>query len=395
MTQPGASARPPADDTVACSRTDLALYFLRLGATGFGGPAALVGRMHTELVEERRWIAERDYEEGLALSQLAPGPLAAQLAIYLGWVRGKVTGAAIAGVAFVAPSFFMVVGLAALYVRFGGLSWMQGAFYGVGAAVIALMGRSTFALTKKTLKSDRLLWGLMLVNAASTAVLQRESMLLVLAAGLVTLVARGGPPKAKVAASPLVPAFLVTGLHGPVGPATLGKVLVYFTTAGAFVFGSGLAVVPFLHGGVVTENAWLTERQFVDAVAVAMLTPGPVVITVGFIGYLIAGTAGALLAAVGVFVPCFFVVVLAAPHYRRIVANARVKAFVQGVTAGAVGAVAGSVVVLARRALVDGPTVLVCGAALVALWRAKKLPEPVVIAVAALAGIVITRMKGA
>lgn len=387
---------PSADDTVPCSPRELGLYFLGLGATGFGGPAALVGRMHTELVEERRWIAERDYQEGLALSQLAPGPLAAQLAIYLGWVRGKVTGAALAGVAFVAPSFFMVVGLAALYVRFGGLSWMQGAFYGVGASVIALMGRSTLALTKKTLKSDRLLWALMLVNAASTAVLQKESMLLVLAAGLVTLVVRGGPPRAHPSVpSRLVPAFLVTGLHGPVGTATLGKVLVYFTTAGAFVFGSGLAVVPFLHGGVVTENAWLTERQFVDAVAVAMLTPGPVVITVGFIGYLVAGSAGAVLAAIGVFVPCFFVVVLAAPHYRRIVANARVKAFVQGVTAGAVGAVAGSVVVLARRALIDAPTVIVCGAALLALWRVKKMPEPLVIALAAVAGIVITKLKGA
>jgi len=387
---------PAADDTAPCSRAELAFYFLGLGATGFGGPAALVGRMHTELVEERRWIAERDYQEGLALSQLAPGPLAAQLEIYLGWVRGNVAGAALAGVAFVLPSFFMVVGLAALYVRFGGLSWMQGAFYGVGASVIALMGRSTLALTKKTLKSDRLLWGLMLVNAASTAVLQKESMLLVLAAGLVTLVVRGRPPSADPSVpSRLVPAFLVTGLHGPVGTATLGKVLAYFTTAGAFVFGSGLAVVPFLHGGVVTENAWLTERQFVDAVAVAMLTPGPVVITVGFIGYLVAGFAGALLAAIGVFVPCFFVVVLAAPHYRRIVANARVKAFVQGVTAGAVGAVAGSVVVLARRALVDVPTVLVCGAALLALWRVKKVPEPLIIAAAAVAGIVITKLKGA
>jgi len=384
----------PAEAPVACTTRELAFYFLGLGATGFGGPAALVGKMHSDLVEKRRWITERDYEEGLALAQLAPGPLAAQLAIYLGWARGKVAGAALIGAAFVAPSFFMVVGLAALYVRFGGLSWMQGAFYGVGAAVIALMGRSTLALTKKTLKADRLLWALMVVNAASTAILQKESMLLVLAAGLVTLVVRGGPPKAS-SSSPLVPAFLVTGLQGPVGAATLGKVLVYFTTAGAFVFGSGLAVVPFLHGGVVTENAWLTERQFVDAVAVAMLTPGPVVITVGFIGYLVAGVAGAVLAAIGVFVPCFFVVVLAAPHYRRIVANARVKAFVQGVTAGAVGAVAGSVVVLARRALVDVPTVLVCGTALVALWRVKKLPEPVVIAVAAVAGIVITRVKGA
>ena len=115
-------------ETVACSMKDLVLYFLKLGATGFGGPAALVGKMHTDLVEQRKWIAARDYEEGLALSQLAPGPLAAQLAIYLGWVRGRIAGAAAVSVAFIAPSFLMVVFLAAIYVRFGGLPWMQGAF---------------------------------------------------------------------------------------------------------------------------------------------------------------------------------------------------------------------------------------------------------------------------
>ena len=261
--------------------------------------------------------------------------------------------------------------------------------------MIALMARSTTTLTKKTLKRDRVLWALMAVNALSTAIFEKESMVLVIAAGLLVLVVRGGPAKPTPAAPAFALPALVTGLHGPVGAGTLGKVLTYFTTAGLFVFGSGLAIVPFLHGGVVTENAWLTERQFLDAVAVAMLTPGPVVITVGFIGYLVAGIAGAVLAAVGVFVPCFFVVVLAAPHYRRFVANVRVKAFVQGVTAGAVGAVAGSVVVLARRALIDLPTVLVFGGTLLALWRVKKLPEPVVIALSALVGIVIAKVREA
>ncbi|MBK8219244.1 MAG: chromate efflux transporter [Myxococcales bacterium] len=396
-------ASPEATDGPAegCSTRDLTLYFLRLGATGFGGPAALVGRMHADLVVQRRWIRERDYEEGLALSQLAPGPLAAQLAIYLGWVRAGVAGAAATSVAFIAPSFVMVVALAALYVRFGGLSWMQGAFYGVGASVIGLMARSTAALADKTLKRDRLLWGVMSVNALSTAVFAKESMLLVVAGGLLVLTlrererARGRAREGTTPPSTLlpVPALLVSGLHGAAGGTTLLKVLTYFSTAGLFVFGSGLAIVPFLHGGVVDEAGWLSERQFMDAVAVAMLTPGPVVITVGFIGYLVAGLAGATLAAIGVFVPCFLVVVLAAPHYRRLVASPRVKAFVQGVTSGAVGAVAGSVFVLARRALVDVPTVLIALATLALVVRVKKVPEPAVIALAAALGMALSHFK--
>jgi chromate transporter len=365
-----------------------AVYFLRLGALGFGGPIALAGHMHRDLVEGRRWIDKTDYDEGLALAQLSPGPLAAQLAIYLGWVKARTKGAILVSVAFVAPSFAMVLALSALYVAYGGLRWMEGAFYGIGASVTAIIARSAVGLAQKTLARDRLLWGVALLNAASTAVAQAEIVWLVVLGGFVVLAVRAGAAAGVFGAFPL-PAMWVAGLKGPATAATLGKILTYFATAGLFVFGSGLAIVPFLHGGVVVDNGWLTERQFLDAVAVAMITPGPVVITVAFIGYLVGGPAGATLAAIGVFLPCLVIVIVAAPRYRRIVANGRVKAFVSGVTAGAVGAIAGAAIVLARRALIDVPTILIAAATLAALVMRKRLPEPLIIVTAGAVGIVI------
>jgi chromate transporter len=367
------------------------LYFLRLGALGFGGPIALAGYMQRDLVENRGWIEKRDYDEGLALAQLSPGPLAAQLAIYLGWLRGRILGAALVSLAFILPSFVMVVGLSALYVSFGGLPWMQGAFYGVGAAVIAIIGRSANNLLKKTLKRDKLLWAIAAANAATTAITRSEVVWLVVLGGFVVLAVRfrSSAGSAPLAAFMPLPLFLVSGLHGPAATGTLWKVLGYFATAGIFVFGSGLAIVPFLHGGVVDGHHWLTEQQFLDAVAVAMITPGPVVITVAFIGYLVAGPLGAVLASIGVFAPCFFIVVLAAPHYRRFAGKGRVKAFVEGVTAGAVGAIAGAVIVLARRSLVDPIAIGIALASLLILLRVKKLPEPLLILGAAFVGIAV------
>jgi chromate transporter len=388
------TAEPALDDSKPAQREPYSLrafllYFLRLGALGFGGPIALAGYMQRDLVETRGWIEKKDYDEGLALAQLSPGPLAAQLAIYLGWLRGRVLGAALVSLAFISPSFVMVLVLSALYVSFGGLPWMQGAFYGVGAAVIAIIGRSANNLLKKTLKRDWLLWAIAALNAATTVFTRSEVVWLVVLGGLVTLAVRFRSSTTPLAAFAPLPLVWVSGLHGPVASGALWKVLAYFATAGIFVFGSGLAIVPFLHGGVVEGHHWLTEQQFLDAVAVAMITPGPVVITVAFIGYLVAGPVGALLASIGVFAPCFFIVVLAAPHYRRFAGKGRVKAFVEGVTAGAVGAIAGAVVVLARKSLVDPLAIGIALVSLLILLRAKKLPEPLLILGAALVGVAV------
>ncbi len=368
---------------------DFVLYFLRLGALGFGGPIALVGCMQRDLVDERGWVSKDDYTQGLALAQLAPGPLAAQLSIYLGWVRGRALGGALVGAAFVLPSFLMVMALSWLYLRFGGVPGMQAAFYGIGAAVIALIARGANKLIRSTIAKDKVAWVICAVNAVVTAWTESEIVWVVVGSGLAMLAVRALPRRAAAASSLLVlPPWLVTGLHGPVDHGTLWRITTFFTEAGGFVFGSGLAIVPFLRGGVVEQFHWLSNQQFLDAVAVAMITPGPVVITVAFIGYLAAGPLGATLAALGTFMPCYLFTVLPAPYFRRYAENPQVKAFVTGVTAAATGAIAGAAFVLGRRALVDIPTVLICVATLGVLAR-WKIQEPLVIAVAGLTGLVL------
>lgn len=368
---------------------EMALYMLRLGTTGFGGPVALVGYMHRDLVEQRSWITEGDYKEGLALAQMAPGPLAAQLAIYLGFVHYGLLGATIAGVAFVVPSFLMVVALGWAYVEFGGLQWMQAVFYGVGAAVIGIIALSAHKLTTKSIGKDKLLWLIFLVLAMVTIVTESEIASLFIAAGVVTWLVRV-PPKSLdglLAAAPLhTPAV---DFWMSVDAGILVQIGLFFAKAGAFVFGSGLAIVPFLYSGVVVENHWLTEKQFVDAVAVAMITPGPVVITVGFIGYLIGGFTGASVAALATFLPCYLFTVIPAPYFKKYGKRPAIVAFVDGITAAAVGAIAGSVVVIAQRSITDWPTAVMAILATILLWRFKKLPEPLLVLSAAVAGLVI------
>jgi chromate transporter len=397
-TSPNAKSDATASDAakellIACSLRELALYFLRLGTLGFGGPIALAGYMQKDLVEERRWLSKEDYVEGLALAQLAPGPLAAQLAIYLGWVRGRVLGATLIGLAFVLPSFVMVLALSAAYVKLGGLSWMRGAFYGIGAAVIAIMARSVYKLGKMTLGRSRLLWGICALSALITGWTESEIVWLFLASGVVAVLVMA-PPKLRLRSSVLsltpLPLWTIVGLGGAASGATLWTLAWYFAEAGAFVFGSGLAIVPFLHGGVVTQFHWLNDQQFLDAVAVAMITPGPVVITVAFIGFLVAGPVGATIAALATFVPCYLFTVLPAPYFRRFSKNASIKAFVDGVSAAATGAIAGAAFVLGRRALYDVPTVLIAIAALAILIKFRKVQEPLLIVAAGIVGVVLT-----
>lgn len=364
------------------------LYALKLGAIGFGGPVALIGYMYRDLVERRGWISEADYKEGLTLAQLMPGPLAAQLAMYLGYVHHRLRGATLVGIAFVLPSFLMVVALGWLYVRFGGLSWMQAVFYGVGAAVIGIVSLSAYKLTTKNIGSDRLLLAIFLVSAAVTAITASEVIWVFLIGGVLVWLVRAPPKVLKGTGNTLALAALAPAAAGFDWP-LLGQILGFFAKAGAFVFGSGLAIVPFLYGGVVTDHHWLNERQFIDAVAVAMITPGPVVITVGFIGYLIAGLPGATAAAFGTFLPCYLFTVIPAPYFKKYGKRPAIVAFVNGATAAAIGTIAGSVIVLGRRSIIDLPTLLIALATVGALWKFKKVPEPAIVAAAALLGLAI------
>jgi chromate transporter len=366
---------------------DLVRYAFKLGTIGFGGPVALVGYMYRDLVENRKWISESEYKEGLALSQLMPGPLAAQLAIYLGYVHYHVRGATLVGLAFVLPSFFMVLGLGWLYQRYDGLPWMQAVFYGIGAAVIGIIALSAHKLTTKNLGRDRLLWAIAAVSAITTIVTAEEVVWAFVLGGLLVWLLRA-PPK-WLSSGRLPAATLLTPAALPLDWPQLAQIFGFFAKAGAFVFGSGLAIVPFLYGGVVTEYQWLTERQFVDAVAVAMITPGPVVITVGFIGYLVAGVPGATTAAIAVFLPCYLFTIIPAPYFKKHGKRPAIVAFVDGATAAAVGAIAGAVVVLGQRSVIDIPTLLLALGSAALLWRFKKLPEPVVILAAAGIGLAL------
>lgn len=360
----------------------LVWYFVRLGTWGFGGPIALAGYMQRDLVENKRWFSKQEYLDGLALSQLAPGPLAAQLAMYLGLLRGGIFGASLVGMAFILPSFLMVMALSFFYVKFGGLRWMHAAFYGIGAAVIAIIARSTVKLVKTAIGKDKILWCIFFVLLVSTAATEQEIVWLFLAGGLISLVIKALPRPSSTVTNCVA---FITGAFSAKSSLFL-QILFFFAKASLFVFGSGLAIVPFLHGGTVLEHHWLTEQQFIDAVAVAMITPGPVVITVGFIGYLVGGPVGAIAAALGVFVPVYLVVVVAGPFYKKFAGNQQLRAFVQGVTAAATGAIAGAVIVLARRSVTDIPTISITlvSFALLLKW---KIPETALIFAAAIAGL--------
>lgn len=372
---------------------ELTQYFFKLGYSGFGGPVALVGYMHRDLVEQKKWISEEDYKEGLALAQLAPGPLAAQLAIYLGYVHYKILGATIAGLAFVIPSFLMVIGLGVAYKHYGGLPWMQAIFYGISAAVIGIIGFSSYKLTNKSLGKDKWLWGLFAISFIGTVVTQSESIWLFLGAGVLYWLVKAPPQyltrfRAAQSILPFYPIFLQTTTAISTD-SVLWQIFLFFGKAGAFVFGSGLAIVPFLYSGTVKEYHWLNEQQFLDAVAVAMITPGPVVITVAFIGYLVAGFKGACVAALATFLPCYILTVLPAPYFKKYGKLPAIKAFVDGVTAAAIGAIAGAVVILGMKSLIDIPTILLAAATVFILWKYTKVKEPYIIFIAALIGFLL------
>ena len=313
---------------------------------------ALVAAMHRDLVERDRLFTDEQYNQGITLAQLSPGPLAAQLCFYLGYVQGGFRGAAACAAAFILPSFLMVLAIGWAYARHGASPAIRLVFYFVGAAVTGIIARAAWRLLKRTTGSDWLLGGTAATLAVATILTGREPVLLILAAGLILWIVRAPPrwlsrSRVNEAASLLL----------------LIQIVAFFTYAGAFVFGSGLAIVPFLHGGLVVERHWLTEAQFIDGVAVALITPGPVVITSGFIGYLVAGVAGAVAAAGATFLPCFAITVLLAPHVERYGRSPALVAIASGVTAGAMGALAGAVVLIGVQTVRDVPTAAIAAAA--------------------------------
>lgn len=365
------------------SLKELVLYFLKLGTVGFGGPVALIGFMHRDLVVQKQWISDEEYKEGLALAQLAPGPLAAQLSIYLGYVHYGILGATLVGLAFVLPSFLMVLALGFAYQLYGGLSWMQAVFYGISAGVIGIIAFGSYKLVNKSIGQDKILWAIFLLAVITTVITESENVLLYLGAGVLYWLIKFPPKAFHINSTSL---FFLQIPTIAVENSVLLKIFLFFGKAGAFVFGSGLAIVPFLYAGVVKEYGWLNEQQFLDSVAVAMITPGPVVITMGFIGYLVAGLKGACVAALATFLPCYLLTILPAPYFKKYGKNPAIKAFVDGVTASAIGAIVGAVIILGQKSIIDIYTAIIAILTVFLLWKYKKITEPYLILGCAIIG---------
>ena len=367
---------------------ELVRYFLRLGLLGFGGPVALVGQMERELVTERAWLTKEQMREAIAVCQSLPGPLAIQVGIYVSYIRGGFWAAWAGGWAFILPNFLIVAALGALYVHFGGLQPVTAIFYGVSPAVIALILHSCYRLAKLGME-DWLQWMLAVVCFAVTIALQAEVALLFIGAGIIGILYYGRFWQRASSATPLLAAALapVAPMTPVASASTLTKLLLFFLKAGALTFGSGLVIVPFLQQGVVQQYGWLNERDFLVAVAVGMISPGPVVITATFVGYLVAGFAGSLAATIGIFLPSFILVLVAAPILARHRANRSVQGFVKGAYAAAIGTILGACVLLGRIAIGDWLTILIGLTALVTLFR-WKVSNPLLMAVTALIGLI-------
>lgn len=351
----------------------LVLYFLKLGATGFGGPIALVGYMQQDLVEKRKWFSREDYRNGLALAQLFPGPLASQLAIYFGFLKGRFFGATLIAIAFIIPSFFIICLLAYFYTRYGSLHWVSSVFYGMNATVISVIAIAAYKLTKLSVEKKISLWIIFIVLSLTTIVTNKASFLLFLCSGFFSLLWEILPKRKLLSVAPL-------------------ELFLFFSKAAFVVYGGGIAVIPFIYGDIVTKYHWLTENQFLDAVAAGMLTPGPLLICVGFIGYLLHQWEGALFSVVGIFLPVYLFVIVFAPFFHRWSQNKHVQNFVHGVTAAAAGAIAASVYVLGKEAFIDRWTILI-GFVTLALILKAKLPTPLLILGGGLAGIIIKKMS--
>jgi len=369
--------------------SEIAKYFLRLGALGFGGPAALCGQMERELVQEKHWLTKSEMREAIAVSQSLPGPLAIQVGIFAAFMRGGFWGAWAGGWAFILPNFLIVAALGALYVHFGGLPWMTAVFYGVSPAVIAMILHSCWRLTKLGM-DDWMQWAIAAAAFAVTVLLKAEVAVLFVVAGLVgilyygSLLRRGRPPAA--AASLALPVGAVGAPHAATS-STIGKLVLFFLKAGSLTFGSGLVIVPFLEKGLVQQTGWLSPRDFLIAVAVGMMSPGPVVITATFVGFLVAGFWGSLASTVAIFLPSFLLVLIAAPLLQRHRGNPNVQGFIKGTYGAAIGTILGAAVLLARTVIGDVLTASIAIAALLLLFRFK-ISNPILIAAAALVGLV-------
>ena len=366
---------------------EIVRYFLRLGTLGFGGPVALVGLMEKELVQDRGWLTKEEMRDAVAVSQSLPGPLAIQVGIFIAYMRGGFWAAWAGGWAFILPNFVIVAALGALYVHFGGLSWMTALFYGVSPAVIALILHSCYRLGKLGME-DWLQWVVAGICFLVTIWLQAEVAVLFIGAGILGILYYRSLFRGLGSTTPLLAlAPISIGTTHTATASTLSQLFAFFLKAGSLTFGSGLVIVPFLEKGLVQEFGWLNGREFLVAVAVGMLSPGPVVITATFVGYLVAGFWGSLVSTIGIFLPSFILILVVAPILVRHRANPNVQGFVKGAYAAAIGTILGACVLLGKIAIGDWLTALIAAGSLLVLFRFK-VSNPLLIGATAVIGLV-------
>lgn len=356
------------------SPANLASYFLRLGATGFGGPVALANYMRRDLVDDRKWYEPAEYEDGLALAAACPGPLAYQLAVYLGFIRFGVIGALMVAIAFALPPFVLVVAAAAAYHRFAATWQLRSLFYGIAPAVVALVFKASWNLGGKTLRRDARAWALAIVACTLVVVLERELAIMFVAAGIIGIALYARPPQATTLS--IVPVSVL---------------FLFFFKTGMLIFGSGLVIVPFLKTQIVDQYHWLDDRQFLDSVAIGLISPGPVVITATFVGFLLRGFAGAVAATVGIFLPPVLFVIIATPLLLRYRTSTVLQGFIRGISSAVAGVLIGTTWLIARTAVIDWTTAAIATVALIIVSTLKRVPDPAVVALAAIVGLIAYR----
>ncbi|HLY98914.1 MAG TPA: chromate efflux transporter [Candidatus Angelobacter sp.] len=359
------------------SLRELAAFFLRLGATAFGGPAAHVAMMEQELVGRRGWLSREKFLDLLGASNLIPGPSTSELAIHIGYLCNGWAGLLIAGVCFILPAALMVAGLAWAYVHFGRLPAISWVLYGVKPVVIAVVVQALWNLGRTAIKTP-LLFAVAL-GAVAMAFYGVHPLLLLGVAGVMTVILKEGirgresvPSScmAPFAYSPQTVARVITAGSATVpAPFTLGPLFLVFLKAGAVVFGGGYVLLAFLRADLVVHRAWLTDSQLVDAIAIGQVTPGPVFTTATFIGYILGGFRGAVAATIGIFLPAFLLVAASGPLVPRIRKSKIASTFLDGVNAASLALMAAVTWQLGRASITDIPTAILAAGSLIVLLR--------------------------
>ncbi|HLI96934.1 MAG TPA: chromate efflux transporter [Candidatus Baltobacteraceae bacterium] len=368
----------------------VARYFLMLGATGFGGPVALTTYMRRDLIEREKWFSPEEFDEGLAIATACPGPLAYQLGIYCGYLTHGITGALAVAFAFAAAPFVFVSAAAYLYVRYGSAWELRALFLGIAPVVVALIFKSCVDLGRKTLRRDAMAWAFAGAACAFTVLVQKELFAVLLAAGVIGIFVFATKPVRTAAAADGSPSRVTLGAIAlPVLPhVALSKIFWFFFKTGFLVFGSGLVIVPFLKAYVVDQYHWLSTQAFVDSIAIGIVSPGPVVITATFVGYVVGAFPGALVATAGMFAPSLAFVIAGTPILRRYRSHPRVQGFVRGITVAVVGVLIGTSFLLARTMIHGIASAVILLVALAILVLARKVPDQALVAGGAAAGLI-------